>query len=65
LNAGPPPLSQIPQEGFTAEALSEAIKTAVSDPLILKGAEDLGKEIRNEDGLRKAIEFINAQITAG
>ncbi|MDO9104610.1 MAG: glycosyltransferase [Methylovulum sp.] len=62
LNAGPPPLPQLPQQGFTAEALSEAIKTAVSDPSILKGAEDLGKEIRNEDGLKKAVEFINAQI---
>jgi sterol 3beta-glucosyltransferase len=62
LNAGPPPLPQLPREGFTAEALSEAIKTAVSDASILKGAEDLGKEIRNEDGLRKAVDFINAQI---
>ncbi|TAN69946.1 MAG: glycosyltransferase [Methylobacter sp.] len=65
LKAGPLPVPQVPQQGFTAEALSEAIKTAVSDPSILKGAEDLGKEIRNEDGLRKAVEFINAQIDKG
>lgn len=62
LNAGPPPVPQVPEEGFTAEALSEAIKIAVSDPSILKGAENLGKAIRNEDSLRKAVAFINAQI---
>ncbi|MCP4261670.1 MAG: glycosyltransferase family 1 protein [Planctomycetes bacterium] len=64
LNAGPPPLHQIPREDFTAERLSEAIKLAVNDPTILKGAEDLGKAIRNEDGLGKAVKFIHTQIEA-
>lgn len=64
LHAGPPPLPQVPREGFTAQRLSEAIKTAVSDPSILEGAENLGKAIRNEDGLGKAVKFIHAQIEA-
>ncbi len=65
LNAGPAPLAQVPQQGFTAEKLAEAIKTAVSDPVIQQGAEDLGKAIRNEEGLEKAVAFINAQIDRG
>jgi sterol 3beta-glucosyltransferase len=64
LNAGPSPIPQIPNEDFTAERLAEAIKTAVSDPMILRGAENLGKAIRNEDGLGNAVNFIHAQIEA-
>ncbi len=55
LGVGPRP---IPRRKLTAEGLAQAIRTAVSDPTILKNAADLGERIRAEDGIARAVAVI-------
>jgi len=57
LGAGPQP---IPQRRLTAEALSAAIATAVSDPLMRERAAALGAAIWAEDGMQQAVLQIEA-----
>lgn len=51
LGAGPRP---IPQRGLTAMRLSEAITTAVNDPVMLKAALDVQRLLQDECGLQRA-----------
>ncbi|SDB56002.1 glycosyltransferase [Bauldia litoralis] len=52
----------IPQRKLTAERLAAAIRQAVSDPSIRQRAADLGRLIRDEDGVRSAIALVNAAL---
>lgn len=58
--AGPAP---IPQKRLRASELSQAIRTAVSDPLMRKRAEDLGIALRGENGARRAAQLILEAIS--
>ncbi len=55
LSAGP---AQLPFRKLTASALAERIGSAVSDPLIRQGAQQLGAALQGEDGLHRACEII-------
>jgi sterol 3beta-glucosyltransferase len=55
LGAGTKP---IPKKKLTAEKLATAIKNAISDRDIQRKAEDIGKKIRQEDGIGNAIAII-------
>lgn len=55
LGAGAKP---IPRKKLTADQLAAAIKEAISDPDLLKKAEELGKKIRHEDGIGNAMVVI-------
>jgi sterol 3beta-glucosyltransferase len=57
LGAGPKP---IPQKKLTAENLAAAIEQAVSSPAIREKAENIGRLIRNENGIGKAVEIIES-----
>jgi sterol 3beta-glucosyltransferase len=59
LGAGPPP---IPQRRLTVDALSAAVRTAVSDPAIRERAAAVGAAIRAEDGVYNAIAAIEAHV---
>jgi UDP:flavonoid glycosyltransferase YjiC (YdhE family) len=52
---GPKP---IPKKKLTAERLADAIRDAVQDERTRRRAADLGVKIRAEDGVAKAVEFI-------
>ncbi len=56
LGVGPQP---IPQKRLTAEALARAIRAAVADGGMRRRAEELGKEIRAEHGVARAVEAIS------
>lgn len=55
LGVGPKP---IPRQRLTVESLAEAIRAAVSDAAIRKNAAHLGKLIRAEDGIARAVAII-------
>jgi sterol 3beta-glucosyltransferase len=55
LGAGPRP---IPYRHLTSGRLAQAISLATSDPAMIAGAEDLGRRIRAEDGVRAAVDRI-------
>jgi len=55
LGVGPKP---IPRQRLTVESLAEAIHAAVSDAAIRKNAAHLGKLIRAEDGVARAVAII-------
>ncbi len=55
LGAGTKP---IPRKKLTADQLAAAIKDAVSNPDIYKKAEEIGKRIRQEDGVGNAMDVI-------
>lgn len=57
VGAGP-----IPQKKLNADNLAAAIKKVVTDPQIQQRAATLGEKIRAEDGVTKAVLFIQAQI---
>lgn len=59
LGAGTKP---IPQKKLTAEKLATAIKNVLSNPDIKRKAEDIGKKIRQEDGIGNAIAVIEKII---
>jgi UDP:flavonoid glycosyltransferase YjiC (YdhE family) len=61
LGAGPQP---IPQRRLTVDALSAAIRAAVSDPGMRERATALGKAIQAEDGVGQAVAQIEAHIGA-
>jgi len=52
LGVGPAP---IPLRKLTADRLSQAIQTAVNDPIMRQRAADLGSKIRAEDGVASAV----------
>ena len=55
LGVGPQP---IPRQRLTAERLGDAIRVAVSDVTMRERAAELGKRIRAEDGVARAVEVI-------
>ena len=59
LGAGPKP---IPRSRLTAERLAEAIRQAVTDPLMRQRAAALGEEIRLEDGVGNAVKIIDQHV---
>jgi sterol 3beta-glucosyltransferase len=59
LGVGPKP---IPQTRLSADRLAEAIRVAVQDVEMHNRAEELGKQIRAEDGVARAVEIINTII---
>ena len=61
LGAGPTP---IPQRQLTAERLADAIRRAVNDPAIGRGAANTGRLIASEDGVGKAVAFIRSHLQA-
>jgi sterol 3beta-glucosyltransferase len=50
----------IAQRSLTAEKLSRALTHVTTDPAVAKAAETLGRKVRAEDGLARAIEVIEA-----
>ncbi len=59
LGVGPQP---IPQKKLTVENLADAIRRAVTDPTMRQKAEALGEEVRNEQGVARAISIIEAIV---
>lgn len=55
LGVGPKP---IPRQRLTVKSLAEAIRAAVSDPALRENAAHLGKLIRAEDGIARAVAII-------
>ncbi len=60
LGAGPSP---IPLRRLTADRLAEAIRVAVSNPRIRAAVGDLGRRIRAEDGVGRAVEAVEEYVT--
>ncbi len=50
----------IPQQQLTAKKLANAIRATITNLEIRANAEELGKKLRNEDGIRKAIAMIES-----
>jgi sterol 3beta-glucosyltransferase len=61
LGAGPTP---IPQRKLTADKLARAILQAVSDVVMQQRAAELGENIRAEDGIANAVDFIEQRLHA-
>ncbi len=59
LGAGPRP---IPRRRLTAGRLAEAIKVAVSDPVMAKTAARIGEKIRAEAGVAAAVSIIEKSV---
>ena len=59
LGAGTKP---IPRKKLTADQLAVAIREAISNPDLQKRAEDIGKKIRQEDGINNAVNVIEKII---
>lgn len=59
VGVGPKP---IPQSQLTADRLAEAIHIASRDTEMQQRAEELGRKIREEDGVACAVEIINAIV---
>jgi sterol 3beta-glucosyltransferase len=55
LGVGPPPIAR---KDLTAEKLADAIRQALSDGGIRDRAEALGERIRQEDGVKRAVDYI-------
>ncbi len=60
LGVGPSPL---PQRKLTAELLANAVKSAVLDQGMHQRAAALGEIIRGEDGVGRAVAFIQRQVS--
>ena len=58
LGAGSQP---IPQKKLNADDLAAAITQVTSDQGIMETAAELGRQICAEDGVKRSIEFIEAQ----
>jgi sterol 3beta-glucosyltransferase len=52
----------IPRKKLTAEKLAAAIRQAVNDSTMIQRAEELGKRIRAEDGVRTAVQLVEQQL---
>ena len=61
LGVGPAP---IPQRRLTAENLAAAIRRAVTDTEMQGRAYELGVKLRAEDGVGRAVQFIETYVTA-
>ena len=59
LGVGPPPISQFK---LTAESLAYAIKRAVTDTSLPERAANLGKIIQSEDGVGRAVAYIEHNL---
>lgn len=59
LGVGPP---SIPRSQLSADRLAAAIRIATSDRAMRERAADMAARIREEDGVRRAVEAINAQM---
>jgi UDP:flavonoid glycosyltransferase YjiC (YdhE family) len=59
MGVGPEPIQRT---RLTAEKLAKAIGRAVHDEAIIKKAAELGARIRNEDGVKKAVEVIERML---
>ncbi|MAI90396.1 glycosyltransferase [Ponticaulis sp.] len=55
LGVGPAPIDH---KALTADNLAEAIRTAITDPVMRRKADALGARLRNEHGVKNAIRFI-------
>jgi UDP:flavonoid glycosyltransferase YjiC (YdhE family) len=62
LGAGPKP---IPREQLTADRLANAIHRAVTDPVTRLRAADIGRRIRAEDGVGRAVELLEHYFARG
>jgi sterol 3beta-glucosyltransferase len=56
---GSPPIAQ---KKLTAERLASALREVTSDQVMRQRAEALGKKIRREDGVGKAVAFIEQRF---
>ncbi len=61
LGVGPQPISR---KRLTAERLAEAIRIATGDEALRQRADELGRTIRAEDGIAKAVELIEHYFSA-
>jgi UDP:flavonoid glycosyltransferase YjiC (YdhE family) len=59
LGVGPAP---IPQKQLSVERLAAAIRTAAGDPAMRARAQELGRRIRQEDGVARAVEVFHAEM---
>ena len=50
----------IAQKSLTADNLAEALRRVTGDPAMARAAEALGAAVRQEDGLKRAVEVIEA-----
>jgi UDP:flavonoid glycosyltransferase YjiC (YdhE family) len=62
LGAGPRP---IPRKRLDAAALANAIREATSDPEMLRRAGAVGKQIRAEDGVARAVAAFDRHLCHG
>ena len=62
LGVGPAPI--MPGR-LTAQSLAEAIRSATTDERMRARAAALGRQIRSEDGVRRAIEILDGLVRAG
>jgi UDP:flavonoid glycosyltransferase YjiC (YdhE family) len=61
LGVGPKPISR---KRLTVENLTDAIQQAVSDTTMRKNASSLGERVRAENGVARAVEFIEQHINS-
>jgi len=61
LGAGPEP---IPQKKLTASKLASAIQAATKTPSIRESARDLGRRIREEDSVGRAIQHLTTLVSS-
>jgi sterol 3beta-glucosyltransferase len=62
LGAGPEPISR---SKLSAPKLAHALSRAMSDAGLCRTAEELGRQIRLEDGVAEAVGLIQAEFRAG
>jgi sterol 3beta-glucosyltransferase len=62
LGAGPRYISQLPWKPLRARDLAQGIRELAGNDSMQKRAEQLGRRIRKEDGVARAVEFIGRQI---
>jgi sterol 3beta-glucosyltransferase len=60
LGAGPQPVLRTK---LTASRLASAITQAITDPSMKRQAASLGKKIRAEDGVGRAVEIVSRYVT--
>lgn len=60
LDAGP---KSIPPSRFTAETLADTIRLAACDPFYGQRATEIGEAIRQEDGVGRAVEVLEAHLS--
>lgn len=60
LGIGPQPIAQ---KRLTSDALAAALREATANPVVRSRAEALSEQIRAEDGVSRAVEWIAARLT--